>query len=86
MRLGRLKTRPSELIRQLRKSGMTYRQISKIAGVSSGSVSAELRALKKEIAEGKTPALVPVKPENKIDLNSLKPQEEQKIELEITRW
>jgi DNA invertase Pin-like site-specific DNA recombinase len=53
VRLGRLKTRPSEMIRILRQKGQTYRQISLLLGVSSGAVSAEVRAMKKEIAEGK---------------------------------
>lgn len=48
IRIGRLKTRDSDLIRKLRASGMTYRQIATIARCSSGAVSAELRALKAE--------------------------------------
>lgn len=48
IRIGRLKTRDSDLIRKLRASGMTYRQIATIAKCSSGAVSAELRALKAE--------------------------------------
>jgi DNA invertase Pin-like site-specific DNA recombinase len=48
IRIGRLKTRDSDLIRKLRASGMTYRQIATIARCSSGAVSAELRALKTE--------------------------------------
>lgn len=55
IRLGRLKKRPSELIRTLRKSGLTYRAISTIAKCSSGAVAAEVRSMKKELAaEGKT--------------------------------
>ncbi len=48
IRIGRIKTRDSDLIRKLRASGMTYRQIATIARCSSGAVSAELRALKAE--------------------------------------
>jgi len=48
IKIGRLKTRDSDLIRKLRASGMTYRQIAIIAKCSSGAVSAELRALKAE--------------------------------------
>ena len=87
--IGRKKTRPSDLIRALLKSGMTYRQISKIAEVSSGAVSAELRALRKEIEMGITPASV-LKPKaesaSKGDKATVKLEEEPKIELEFTRW
>lgn len=48
VRIGRLKVRDSDLIRKLRESGMTYRQISKIARCSAGAVGAEMRAWKKE--------------------------------------
>lgn len=48
VRLGRLKTRDSDLIRKLKASGMTYRQIATIAKCSSGAVSAEIRLLKLE--------------------------------------
>ncbi len=48
IRIGRLKTRDSDLIRKLRASGMTFRQIAKIAKCSSGAVAAEMRCLKKE--------------------------------------
>lgn len=48
VRLGRLKTRDSHLIRSLRASGLTYRAIGKIARCSSGCVSAEIRQMKKE--------------------------------------
>jgi len=48
VRLGRLKTRDSDLIRKLKASGMTYRQIATIAKCSSGAVSAEIRLMKEE--------------------------------------
>lgn len=49
IRIGRLKTRDSDLIRKLRASGMTFRDIAKIAKCSSGAVAAEMRAMKKEV-------------------------------------
>lgn len=48
IRIGRLKMRDSDLIRKLKESGMTYRQIAKIARCSAGAVGAEMRAWKKE--------------------------------------
>ncbi len=53
VKVGRKKTRPSQLIRTLRKSGLTYRRISEIAGTSQGSVSLEMREWEKEIAENR---------------------------------
>ncbi len=50
IRIGRLKTRDSDLIRKLRASGMTYRQIAHISRCSAGAVGAEMRALKAEKA------------------------------------
>jgi DNA invertase Pin-like site-specific DNA recombinase len=50
IRIGRLKTRDSDLIRKLKASGMTYRMIAQIARCSSGAVGAEMRAWKKEKA------------------------------------
>ena len=40
------------LIRRLRQSGLTFREISKIANVSSGSINAELKEWEKEKAQG----------------------------------
>lgn len=48
VRIGRIKTRDSDIIRKLRESGMTFRNIAKIAKCSSGAVAAEMRAMKKE--------------------------------------
>mgnify|MGYP000533315712 CR=1 FL=1 len=45
--IGRKKTRDSDLIRKLLKSGLTHRQIAVIAKASHGSVSAEKKAMKK---------------------------------------
>jgi DNA invertase Pin-like site-specific DNA recombinase len=53
VKLGRKKTRDSELIRRLYLSGVTYRTIGSIARCSSGAVSAEVRELKKELEEKK---------------------------------
>jgi DNA invertase Pin-like site-specific DNA recombinase len=48
IRIGRLKTRDSDLIRKLKASGMTHRMVAHYAKCSQGAVSAELRAMKKE--------------------------------------
>jgi DNA invertase Pin-like site-specific DNA recombinase len=40
-KIGRAKTRPSELIRALLKSGMSHRNISRTLNISNGSVSLE---------------------------------------------
>ena len=78
VRLGRMKTRDSDLIRKLRASGMTYRQISQIARCSSGAVSAEIRQMKHE-GIGHISKRPEIKPEQK-------EQNEYKVELEITRF
>jgi len=49
--IGRAKLRDSELIRKLRKAGLTYRAIAVIAKCSHGSVHAELLAQKREQRE-----------------------------------
>lgn len=49
--VGRKKLRDSDLIRKLLKAGMSYRNISSVAKVSHGSVSAERAAMKREEAE-----------------------------------
>lgn len=49
--IGRKKMRDSDLIRKLLKAGLSYRNVSKIAKCSHGSVSAERAAMKKEEAE-----------------------------------
>jgi DNA invertase Pin-like site-specific DNA recombinase len=50
VRIGRLKVRDSDLIRKLKASGLTYRQIAHISRCSAGAVGAEMRAWKKEKA------------------------------------
>ena len=51
--LGRKKLRPSEMIRTLRASKMTYREISRVLKISSGAVAAEVRQQKLEEAKKK---------------------------------
>jgi len=48
--IGRKKMRDSDLIRKLLKAGLSYRNVSKIAKCSHGSVSAERAAMKREEA------------------------------------
>ena len=55
VRIGRLNARDSDLIRKLRASGMTYRQIATISKCSAGAVSAELRAIRAEKAKALAP-------------------------------
>ena len=49
--IGRAKKRDSDLIRKLRRAGMSYRQISEIARCSHGAVHAGIVALEKEEKE-----------------------------------
>ena len=46
--IGRVKTRPSEMIRTLLKNGMSHRPISKALRISHGSVSLEKLVMKRE--------------------------------------
>ncbi len=48
--IGRRKTRPSELIRTLRRSGLSYSQIAKISNTSEGAIGAELKEWAQELA------------------------------------
>jgi DNA invertase Pin-like site-specific DNA recombinase len=48
VRLGREKKRDSHLIRSLRLSGLTYREVGRIARCSSGCVASEIRQMKKD--------------------------------------
>ena len=41
------------MIRVLRLKGQSYRSIAHLLGISSGSVSLEIKMMKKEIADGK---------------------------------
>jgi DNA invertase Pin-like site-specific DNA recombinase len=55
--IGRIKMRDSDLIRKLRASGMTYREVARIAKCSTGAVSAEVNAIKAEaLAKAKNKA------------------------------
>lgn len=49
--IGRKKQRNSDMIRALRKKGLTYRSIADLCGCSHGSVHAEILAMKKEEVE-----------------------------------
>lgn len=49
--IGRKKMRDSDMIRKLRKAGMSYRAISEICRCSHGSVHAEVVAMKREEEE-----------------------------------
>ena len=49
--IGRVKTRPSDLIRALLKSGMSHRNISRSLKISHGSVSLEKSEMRREEAE-----------------------------------
>ncbi len=54
--IGRKKLRDSDLIRKLLKAGLSYRNASKIAKCSHGSVSAERASMKKEEAAARAKA------------------------------
>ena len=84
--IGRLKTRPSEMIRILRLKGQSYRSIAHLLGISSGSVSLEIKMMKKEIAEGKYQApnanqKTVVTPS--VNPKTNEPDEEPRIELDL---
>jgi DNA invertase Pin-like site-specific DNA recombinase len=51
--IGRVKTRPSELIRRLLQSGMSHRKIAATLKISHGSVSLEKAELKRENEKAK---------------------------------
>lgn len=80
IRVGRLKTRDSDLIRKLKMKGMTYRDIAKIAGCSSGAVSAEIRAMKAEGNMPRLPEKTPVPIKEAVFKNN------QEVEYEIVRF
>lgn len=58
VRIGRKKTRPSELIRALYKKGLPIRSIASLCGTSHGSVGFELRLIREEEAEAKLRARI----------------------------
>lgn len=73
IKLGKKKTRDSELIRKLYLTGITFREISRISKCSSGAVSAEVRELKKEL-------------EQKHELeNAIKDREYESVKVELQR-
>lgn len=49
--IGRKKTRPSDLIRTLRRSGLSYSAIAKITNVSEGAIGAELAVWRQELTQ-----------------------------------
>ena len=49
--IGRKKTRPSALIRTLRRSGLSYSAIAKITNVSEGAIGAELAEWREELTQ-----------------------------------
>lgn len=49
--IGRKKTRPSALIRTLRRSGLSYSSIAKITNVSEGAIGVELAEWRQELAQ-----------------------------------
>lgn len=57
IQIGRVKSRPSALIRVLRESGMTYKEVAKIAKCSTACVGTEIREMKKEAKENKVSLL-----------------------------
>jgi len=86
VRLGRVKKRPSDMIRLLRQKGQTYRAISNLLGISAGAVSCEVKEMKKEMAEGRYQPIsvnhkvVAVPSENK---NGEKAEEKLVLELDL---
>jgi len=57
IRLGRLKTRPSELIRKLYLSRLPYKEIARVCKCSEGCVGVEANLLKLELGEEKVKEL-----------------------------
>ena len=49
--IGRKKTRPSALIRTLRRSGLSYSSIAAVTNVSEGAIGAELRLWRDELLQ-----------------------------------
>ena len=74
------------MIRVLRLKGQSYRSIAHLLGISSGSVSLEIKMMKKEIAEGKYQApnanqKTVVTPS--VNPKTNEPDEEPRIELDL---
>jgi len=58
IKIGRKKTRPSELIRRLRQKGITYKEIARICGCSQGAIATELKLWEKEKKEGRESIII----------------------------
>jgi len=67
--LGRKKTRPSVLIRQLFIKGLSSRESARIANTSTGSISKEILEMKKEMARQEG---IPMKQANKISIDRVR--------------
>ena len=54
-RIGRKKTRPSEMIRKVLIRGTTYKEAAYLCKTSQGSISLEAKAMRQEFYDGKVP-------------------------------
>ena len=53
--IGRVKTRPSEMIRKVLMRGVTYREAAHLCKTSQGSVCLEAKEIRQEFRAGKLP-------------------------------
>ncbi len=67
--LGRKKTRPSTLIRQLFIKGISSRESARIANTSTGSISKEILEMKKEMAKAEG---IPMTKANSIKIDTVR--------------
>lgn len=72
-RIGRAKTRNSELIRSLLKAGMTIREIARVARCSHGSVSLEKSLMRKEEQQSEQSGTIKYPIEPSTELSTPKP-------------
>ncbi len=79
--LGRKPTRPSKLIRQLFKKGLTYQESARIANTSQGSVGKEVFKMKEELAKERGLDLSEAKNISTIDLRKHFQKEDNSLEL-----
>ena len=87
IKIGRKKTRPSELIRRLRSKGLTYKEISRIAGCSQGAVSTEIKSWAKEKSENGDSEIVSTDIPAMKNEPTIEAEEELEVEpLEIIRF
>jgi len=86
IKIGRKKTRPSELIRTLRRAGFSYRSISSVAKCSTGAVATELKHWKKELALQSKTIDDEIKSHAADESKTIKAPEEKMTELEIVRY